>query len=97
MYNAAFKRAGIVRVPSLARLFDCSNLMAKQPRPLGKRLAILTNGGGPGVMAVDALAEYDLEPAAIPEKIMEQFNELLPPYWSRGNPIDILGNASAER
>lgn len=97
VYNAAFKRAGIVRVPSLARLFDCSNLMAKQPRPLGKRLAILTNGGGPGVMAVDALAEYDLEPAAIPEKIMEQFNELLPPYWSRGNPIDILGNASAER
>lgn len=96
-YDAAFKRAGIVRVPSLARLFDCAELMAKQPRPSGTRLAIVTNGGGPGVMAIDTLAEYGLEPAPIPENIMAQLNELLPPYWSRGNPIDILGNASVER
>jgi acetyltransferase len=97
VYDAAFKRAGIVRVPSLARLFDCAELMAKQPRPSGTRLAIVTNGGGPGVMAADTLAEYGLEPAQVPEAIMEQLNQLLPPYWSRGNPIDILGNATVER
>ncbi|ADW18264.1 CoA-binding domain protein [Desulfobulbus propionicus DSM 2032] len=97
VYDAAFKRAGIVRVPSLARLFDCAELTAKQPRPAGTRLAIVTNGGGPGVMAADTLAEYGLEPARIPDEIMTQLGEILPPYWSRGNPIDILGNATVER
>ena len=97
VYDAAFKRAGIVRVPTLARLFDCSELMAKQPRPAGSRLAIITNGGGPGIMAADTLAEYNLEPAAIPDDIMAQLDEILPPHWSRNNPIDILGNATLER
>jgi acetyltransferase len=97
VYDAAFKRAGIVRVPSLARLFDCAELMAKQPRPAGTRLAIITNGGGPGVMAADTLAEYGLEPAPLNEEIMTRLGEILPPYWSRGNPIDILGNATVER
>lgn len=97
VYDAAFKRAGIVRVPSLARLFDCAELMAKQPRPSGTRLAIITNGGGPGVMAADTLAEYGLEPAPLNEEIMTRLGEILPPYWSRGNPIDILGNATVER
>ncbi|MCL2340288.1 MAG: bifunctional acetate--CoA ligase family protein/GNAT family N-acetyltransferase, partial [Proteobacteria bacterium] len=97
VYDAAFKRAGIVRVPSLARLFDCAELMAKQPRPAGTRLAIITNGGGPGVMAVDTLAAYGLEPAPLSDEIMAGLGEILPPYWSRGNPIDILGNATVER
>jgi len=97
VYDAAFKRAGIVRVPSLARLFDCAELMAKQPRPSGTRLAIITNGGGPGVMAADTLAEYGLEPAPLNDEIMARLGEILPPYWSRGNPIDILGNATVER
>lgn len=97
VYEAAFKRAGIVRVPSLSRLFDCAELMAKQPRPAGPRLAIITNGGGPAVMAIDTLAAYGMEPAPIPEETMAQLNELLPPYWSRNNPIDILGNATVER
>ena len=97
VYDAAFKRAGIVRVPTLARLFDCSELMAKQPRPAGSRLAIITNGGGPGIMAADTLAEYNLEPAPIPDDIMAQLDEILPPHWSRNNPIDILGNATLER
>jgi len=97
VYDAAFKRAGIVRVPSLARLFDCAELMAKQPRPSGTRLAIITNGGGPGVMAADTLAEYGLEPAPLNEEIMARLGEILPSYWSRGNPIDILGNATVER
>ena len=97
VYDAAFKRAGIVRVPTLARLFDCAELMAKQPRPAGSRLAIITNGGGPGIMAADTLAEHGLEPAPIPDDIMAQLDEILPPHWSRNNPIDILGNATLER
>ncbi len=96
VYDAAFKRAGIVRVPSLARLFDCAELMAKQPRPTGTRLAIITNGGGPGIMAADALAEYDLQPAPIPAEALAELNDVLPSYWSHINPIDILGSASAE-
>ena len=97
VYDAAFKRAGIVRVPTLARMFDCAELMAKQPRPAGSRLAILTNGGGPGIMAADTLGEYGLDPAPVPEEIMSQLDAILPPYWSRTNPIDILGNATLER
>ena len=96
VYEAAFKRAGIVRVPSLARLFDCAELLAKQPRPTGTRLGIITNGGGPGVMAVDALAEYGLQPAPIPEEVLHELNASLPGYWSHANPIDILGTASLE-
>lgn len=96
VYEAAFKRAGIVRVPTLARLFDCAELLAKQPRPTGTRLAIITNGGGPGVMAVDALAEYGLQPAPIPEDVLQELRASLPDYWSHGNPIDILGTASLE-
>ncbi|MBV5319154.1 MAG: bifunctional acetate--CoA ligase family protein/GNAT family N-acetyltransferase [Desulfobulbaceae bacterium] len=97
VYDAAFKRAGIVRVPSLARLFDCAELMAKQPRPSGSRLAIITNGGGPGIMAADTLAEYGLEPAQVPEETVFQLNQILPSHWSQGNPIDILGDATIER
>ncbi len=96
VYEAAFKRAGIVRVPSLARLFDCAELLAKQPRPTSTRLAIITNGGGPGVMAVDALAEYGLQPAPIPDDVLHELNASLPECWSRSNPIDILGTASLE-
>ena len=97
VYDAAFKRAGIVRVDTIEELFDCAELMAKQPRPSGPRLAILTNGGGPGVMAADTLARYGQEPAPLDSKTMQAFDAFLPPYWSRGNPVDILGDASAER
>jgi acetyltransferase len=97
VYDAAFKRAGIVRVDTIEELFDCAELMAKQPRPGGPRLAILTNGGGPGVMAADTLARYGKEPALLDPDTMQKLNEFLPSFWSRGNPIDILGDASAER
>ena len=97
VYDAAFKRAGIVRVDTIEELFDCAELMAKQPRPRGPRLAILTNGGGPGVMATDTLARYGQEPAPLDPETMQAFDALLPDFWSRGNPIDILGDASAER
>ncbi|MDO5674669.1 MAG: GNAT family N-acetyltransferase [bacterium] len=96
VYDAAFKRAGIVRVPTLARLFDCAELLAKQPRPTGTRLAIITNGGGPGVMAADALAEYGLQPAPLPEEVLQELNAGLPEYWSHSNPIDIRGTATLE-
>ena len=97
VYDAAFKRAGIVRVDTIEELFDCAELMAKQPRPSGPRLAILTNGGGPGVMAADTLARYGQEPAPLDPETMQALDTFLPPFWSRGNPIDILGDASAER
>ncbi len=97
VYDAAFKRAGIVRVKTFEELFDCAELLSKQPRPTGKGLAIVTNAGGPGVMAADALSDYGVEPAALSEETLRQLNEVLPPHWSHRNPIDILGDASPER
>ena len=97
VYDAAFKRAGIVRVDTIGELFDCAELTAKQPRPSGARLAIITNGGGPGVMATDTLAKYGREPASLSDATIQQLDTFLPAFWSRGNPIDILGDASPER
>jgi acetyltransferase len=97
VYDAAFKRAGIVRVYTIEELFDCAELMAKQPRPQGPRLAIITNGGGPGVMAADFLAGHGQEPATLDPETVTKLDAILPSYWSRNNPIDILGDASAER
>ncbi len=97
VYDAAFKRAGIVRVESIEELFDCAELMAKQPRPRGSRLGILTNGGGPGIMAADTLAKYGKEPEPLDPETIKALDEFLPPFWSRNNPIDILGDATADR
>ena len=97
VYDAAFKRAGIVRVDTIEELFDCAELMAKQPRPRGPRLAIITNGGGPGVMAADYLSRHGHEPAPLDPQTTSKLDEILPICWSKNNPIDILGDASAER
>ncbi|MDY6852038.1 MAG: acetate--CoA ligase family protein, partial [Thermodesulfobacteriota bacterium] len=97
VYDEAFKRAGIVRVNSMSDLFDCAELMAKQPRPRGRGLAIVTNSGGPAVMAADELAAYGLEPVPLSPETMQRLNDILPPFWSRGNPIDIIGDATPER
>lgn len=97
VYDAAFKRAGIVRVETIQQLFDCAELTAKQPAPRGSRLSIVTNGGGPGVMAADTLARFGHAPAPLDPETMRKLDAILPPFWSRGNPIDILGDASAER
>ena len=97
VYEAAFQRAGIKRVHTVAELFDCAELLAKQPRPAGPGLIVITNAGGPGVMAADALAEYGLEPLALVPKTLERLNAFLPVYWSRGNPVDILGDADVDR
>ncbi|WDN87253.1 acetyltransferase [Desulfosarcina sp. BuS5] len=97
VYDAAFRRAGIVRVKTFEELFDCAELLAKQPRPRGSGLAVITNAGGPGVMAADALADYGIEPAALLPETAIKLEAILPSYWNCGNPIDILGDAAAER
>jgi acetyltransferase len=96
-YDAAFKRAGLVRVATLEALFDCAELLDKQPRPSGSRLVVVTNSGGAGVMAADAIASYGLELAPLKKETLGRLDENLPPHWSRKNPLDILGDATPER
>lgn len=95
--DVAFRRAGVLRVNSIAELFYMADLLAKQPRPAGNRLTILTNAGGPGVLATDALITNGGELAQLSPETMQAFNELLPAAWSHNNPVDILGDASPER
>ncbi|MDA3898766.1 MAG: bifunctional acetate--CoA ligase family protein/GNAT family N-acetyltransferase [Desulfobacteraceae bacterium] len=97
IYDAAFKRAGIVRVKTFEELFDCAEFIAKQPKPIGNGLAIVTNSGGPGVMAADCLSDYGVEPVALKPETITRLDKILPHFWSRSNPVDILGDASAER
>jgi acetyltransferase len=94
--DAAFRRVGVLRVDTIEDLFGLAELLGKQPRPAGPRLAIVTNGGGPGVLATDALVECGGKLAELSPNIFGELSELLPPHWSRGNPIDILGDASPE-
>ena len=96
-YNAAFRRAGIIRVDTIDQLFNCAEALGKMPRPLGGDLAIITNAGGPGVMAVDAFSKWQREPAILTPETISKLSESLPPYWSRGNPVDVLGDAPPER
>ncbi|MCR9232629.1 MAG: bifunctional acetate--CoA ligase family protein/GNAT family N-acetyltransferase [bacterium] len=97
VYEAAFARAGIVRVFDLDDLFDCAELLARHKPPRGDRLAIVTNAGGPGVMATDALLERKGVMAEISQETIEQLNEFLPVAWSHGNPLDVIGDATPER
>ncbi len=96
-YDAAFKRAGIVRVEEIADLFNSAEVLGTQPLPRGPNLAIITNAGGPGVMATDALIARGGKLAKLNQKTMDTLNKILPPYWSKGNPVDILGDAKADR
>ncbi len=96
-YNAAFRRAGIIRVDTISQLFDCAKALDKMQRPLGSALGIITNAGGPGIMAADALGRWDLEPAALSPETLAKMDGFMPPYWCRGNPMDILGDAPVER
>jgi acetyltransferase len=95
--EVAFRRSGVLRVNSIAELFYMAEVLGKQPRPKGPRLTILTNAGGPGVLATDALITNGGELAKISPETMEEFNKLLPAAWSHNNPVDILGDASPER
>jgi acetyltransferase len=95
--DAAFRRVGVLRVDTIEELFGLAELLGKQPRPAGPRLAIVTNGGGPGVLATDALIECGGKLADLSPQTFDKLSKLLPPHWSRGNPIDILGDADASR
>ncbi|MBS0528489.1 MAG: bifunctional acetate--CoA ligase family protein/GNAT family N-acetyltransferase [Proteobacteria bacterium] len=97
VYEAAFQRAGVLRVSDLRELFDCAETLGRLKAPPGKRLAILTNGGGIGVLAVDRLAELGGIPAAMTADIRARLDAVLPPTWSGSNPVDIVGDADAAR
>ncbi len=93
-FEAAFKRAGCIRVDTIAQLFGCAQALSMQPRPQGNRLAIVTNAGGPGVLATDYLIMRGGKLAEFSPKTMTKLNEALPPTWSHGNPVDVIGDAS---
>jgi acetyltransferase len=95
--NAAFRRTGVLRVDSIAEVFDMAELLSRQPRPAGPRLTILTNAGGPGVLATDALITAGGELATLSPETVKRLDAILPPHWSRNNPIDILGDAGPDR
>lgn len=97
IYDAAFKRAGVVRVNEIADLFNAAEVLGTQPLPKGNRVAIITNAGGPGVMATDALIGFGGQLAKVSQKTIDTLNGVLPPFWSHGNPIDVLGDAKADR
>jgi acetyltransferase len=95
--DAAFRRCGVLRVTNIADLFYMADVLAKQPRPRGPRLTILTNAGGPGVLATDSLVANGGELAKLSQTTMQSLDAFLPPHWSHGNPIDVLGDADPER
>jgi acetyltransferase len=96
-FNAAVRRAGVVRVRTVTELFSAAKAMSCGFHPSGNRLAIVTNGGGPGVMAADRAADLGLEMATLSEATMERLNQVLPANWSHGNPVDIIGDAQVDR
>ncbi len=95
--DAAFRRSGVLRVDSIADIFFMADVLAKQPLPRGKRLCIVTNAGGPGVLATDALVNGGGDLADLSAETMKAFDEILPAQWSHNNPVDILGDAEPER
>ncbi|WP_043112397.1 acetate--CoA ligase family protein [Solimonas flava] len=96
-YEAAFRRAGILRVRDTLDLFDAAQTLACTGAQRGERLAILTNGGGPGVLASDALADAGGRLATLAPQTLARLDAALPPTWSHGNPVDIIGDASSAR
>jgi acetyltransferase len=97
VYDAAFRRAGMLRVNDMTELFDAVETLALTRPQQGERLAILTNGGGPGVLATDALIALGGTLATLSPDAMGQLDAVLPRTWSRGNPIDIIGDADGAR
>jgi acetyltransferase len=96
-YDAAFKRVGIVRVEEIGGLFNCAEVLGVQPLPRGPNLAIITNAGGAGVMAADALISGGGKLAELDPETVEKLGKVLPLYWSKANPVDILGDAKTGR
>jgi acetyltransferase len=96
VFNAALDRAGAVRVKTFGQLFAAAEMLSARRRAKGGRLGIITNGGGAGVLAADRAGDFNIDLPAPSETTMKFFDKNLPPYWSKGNPIDILGDAPPE-
>src|SRR5690606_29374954 len=97
VYDAAFTRAGVLRVYDLVELFDAVETLSRIRRVEGDRLTILTNGGGIGVIAMDALMAAGGRPTTLSPETIDRLDRVLPPTWSRGNPVDIIGDATGAR
>ena len=95
--DAAFRRSGVLRVMAISDLFYMAEVLSKQPRPQGRRLMILTNAGGPAVLATDALIASGGQLAVPTPETLQALDEFLPSHWSHNNPIDILGDADSQR
>ncbi|MGZ5498543.1 MAG: bifunctional acetate--CoA ligase family protein/GNAT family N-acetyltransferase [Candidatus Aminicenantales bacterium] len=96
VYDAAFERMGVARVFNIGEIFDCADLVGRPKVPKGPRLAVLTNAGGPGVMATDALVASGGALARLSDATMRDLDASLPPQWSRRNPVDVLGDAKSK-
>ncbi|GMT45271.1 MAG: acetyltransferase [bacterium] len=95
--DALLRRAGLARVYNMGNIFDFSDLVGRKKIPKGSGLAIITNAGGPGVMATDALIAQGGQLVKLSESVLQKLDKLLPPYWSHNNPVDVLGDASPTR
>jgi acetyltransferase len=95
--DAAFRRAGVLRVATIEDMFDMAEILSKQPPPQGRRLGIVTNAGGPGALAVDQLVSIGGELAPLTPETLAALDAVLPAPWSHGNPVDILGDADDRR
>lgn len=97
VFDAAIERAGAVRVKSVAQLFAAAQVLASGTRVEGSRLAVITNGGGPGVMAADRAQDIQVPMATLSQETFERLKDALPTFWSHANPVDILGDAPPQR
>jgi acetyltransferase len=97
VFDAVLARCGVVRVQSAQDLFAAARALSSRRKPHGDRLAIITNGGGPGVLAADAVSSSDLKLATISPATLAALDEFLPPHWSHANPVDVIGDANGER
>src|SRR5690606_22528847 len=97
VYDAAFRRAGLLRVHALDELFAAAETLGHLRQAPGRRLAILTNGGGIGVLAVDRLVDLGGTLASLDPQTVQALDKVLPPTWSHSNPVDIVGDADAAR
>ncbi|MCG7897606.1 MAG: bifunctional acetate--CoA ligase family protein/GNAT family N-acetyltransferase [Candidatus Thiodiazotropha lotti] len=96
-FSAALSRSGVLRVETISQLFSAAKALSSRYRVYGNKLAIITNGGGPGVMAADRASDLDIELASFNDDTIKALNEALPEVWSHGNPVDIIGEAPPER
>ncbi|KAB8141999.1 bifunctional acetate--CoA ligase family protein/GNAT family N-acetyltransferase [Chloroflexia bacterium SDU3-3] len=97
IFDAALRRCGVLRVASIAEMFAMADALARQPRPRGPRLSIITNAGGPGILAADTLIASHGALATLSSATIEQLDQILPTAWAESNPVDLQGDAKAPR